>query len=41
MLTGGAGKADFIDVTYVSPYYFLDENIKKAFPNSHLYPIPA
>ncbi len=41
MLTSGAGQTDSTDITYVSPYYFLDEQIKKAFPNSHLYPIPA
>lgn len=40
MLTSGAGQTDSTDVTYVSPYYFLDERIKKAFPNSYLYPIP-
>jgi hypothetical protein len=40
MLTGGAGQTDSTDVTYASQYYFLDERIKKAFPNSHLYPIP-
>ncbi|KAL5478630.1 hypothetical protein ACEPAI_2815 [Sanghuangporus weigelae] len=40
MLTGGAGQTNSTDVTYVSPYYFLDERIKKAFPNSYLYPIP-
>ncbi|KAF8342912.1 uncharacterized protein EI90DRAFT_804213 [Cantharellus anzutake] len=40
MLTGGAGWNNSTDVTYVSPYYFLDERIKKAFPNSYLYPIP-
>ena len=41
MLTGGAGQTDSIDVTYASPYYFLDECIKKVFPSSHLYPTPA
>ena len=41
MLIGGVGQTDSIDVTYASPYYFLDERIKTAFPNSHLYPIPA
>jgi hypothetical protein len=41
MLTGGAGQTDSTDVTYVSPYYFLDERIKKAFPKSYLYPISA
>ncbi|KAL5490711.1 hypothetical protein ACEPAI_5545 [Sanghuangporus weigelae] len=40
MLTGGAGQTDSTDVTYVSPYYFLDERIKKAFPNSYLYSRP-
>lgn len=40
MLTGGAGQTDSTDVTYVSPYYFLDGRIKKAFPNSYLYSIP-
>ena len=41
MLTDGGGLADSTDVTYATPYYFLDKRIKKAFPNSHLYPIPA
>ena len=40
MLIGGTGQTDFTDVTYVSPYYFLDEHIKKAFPSSYLYPFP-
>ena len=40
MLTGGAGQTNSTDVTYVSPYYFLDECIKMAFPNSYLYLIP-
>jgi hypothetical protein len=39
MLTGGTGKTESTDVTYVSPYYFLNECIKKAFPHSHLFPI--
>jgi len=42
MITGGAGKTDSsLDVTYASPYYFVDECIKKAFPNSYLFPILA
>jgi hypothetical protein len=41
ILTGGAGKADHIDVTYASPYYWVDECIRKAFPDSCLYPIVA
>ena len=40
LLIGGTGQTDFTDVTYVSPYYFLDERIKKAIPNSYLYPFP-
>ena len=40
MLTGGSGLTNSTDVTYVSPYYFLNEQIKKAFPNSYLYPNP-
>ncbi|KAG7096091.1 hypothetical protein E1B28_006767 [Marasmius oreades] len=39
MLIGGTGKDDATDVTYVTPYYLLDERIKKVFPNSHLCPI--
>lgn len=38
MLTGGCGRTDLTDVSYVTPYYFLEERIKKAFPNSHLFP---
>lgn len=37
MITGGTGKAKYTDVTYATPYYFLAERIKSAFPNSHLY----
>jgi hypothetical protein len=39
MLTGGAGTTDRTDVTYVTPYSFLDKKIKKYFPNSFLYEI--
>ena len=41
MITGSSGKNDFMDVTYASPYYFADECIKMAFPNSYLYLIQA
>jgi hypothetical protein len=41
ILIGGTGKADYIDVTYASPYYWVEERIKKAFPDSCLYPIVA
>ncbi|KAK1231646.1 hypothetical protein PQX77_005244 [Marasmius sp. AFHP31] len=37
MLTSGAGTTDTTDVTYVTPYFFLDKAIKKHFPNSFLY----
>jgi len=40
MLTSGASQTDSTDITYVSPYYFLNECIKKAFYNFYLYPIP-
>jgi hypothetical protein len=41
ILTGGAGKTDSTDVTYASPYYWVNERIKEAFPSAHLYPITA
>jgi hypothetical protein len=41
LLTGGAGRAEFIDVTYLTPYFWLEKHIKQAFPNSHLYPTVA
>lgn len=39
LLTGGSGTADCTDVTYVVPYFWVEEQIKKAFPDSYLYPI--
>jgi hypothetical protein len=39
LLTGGSGATDFTDVTYVTPYFWVEEQIKKAFPDSYLYPI--
>jgi hypothetical protein len=39
LLTGGSGMTDSTDVTYVTPYFWLEERIKNAFPNSYLYPI--
>ncbi|THU87885.1 hypothetical protein K435DRAFT_762286 [Dendrothele bispora CBS 962.96] len=38
LLTGGSGKAEDTDVTYVTPYFWIEEQIKKAFPDSYLYP---
>jgi hypothetical protein len=41
ILTGGAGQGEYTDVSYASPYYWVEERIKMAFPDSHLYPITA
>lgn len=41
LLIGGAGESDDTDLSYASPYYWVDERIKEAFPNAHLYPIKA
>ena len=40
MLTGGAGRTGF-GISYASSYHFIDECIKRAFPDSHLCPTPA
>jgi hypothetical protein len=37
LLTGGSGTADGIDVTYGTPYWWLEEQIKKTFPDCYLY----
>ncbi|KAF8332800.1 uncharacterized protein EI90DRAFT_3145403 [Cantharellus anzutake] len=39
LLTGGSGTTGSTDVTYVTPYSWVEEQIKKAFPDSYLYPI--
>jgi hypothetical protein len=39
MITAGSGATDSTDVTYLTPYFWLEERIKKAFPKSYLYPI--
>ena len=39
LLTGGSGTTDSTDVTYVTPYFWVEEQIKKAFPDCYLYPI--
>ncbi|KAH9009672.1 hypothetical protein EDB83DRAFT_452123 [Lactarius deliciosus] len=41
LLTGGTGSTDSTDVTYLTPYFWLEERIKQAFPNSYLYSIKA
>ena len=37
MVTGSAGTAEATDVTYLTPYFWIEEQIKKAFPDSLLY----
>jgi hypothetical protein len=37
LLTAGAGTTDSTDVTYITPYFWLDERIKQVFPKSYLY----
>ncbi|KAI6098074.1 hypothetical protein EDD16DRAFT_1718740 [Pisolithus croceorrhizus] len=39
MVTGGAGAAYRNDVTYLTPYWWIEEEIKKHFPNSFLYEV--
>ncbi len=37
LLTAGSGKIESTDVAYATPYFWLEEKIKKAFPDSYLY----
>ncbi|KAG8893234.1 hypothetical protein FRB99_002117, partial [Tulasnella sp. 403] len=37
LLTGGGGTTDETDVTYGTPYWWLEEQIKKTFPGCYLY----
>ena len=39
LLTGGGGTTDETDVTYGTPYWWLEEQIQKAFPGCHLYQV--
>jgi len=39
LLTGGGGTTDETDVTYGTPYWWLEEQIRKAFPGCHLYQV--
>ncbi|KAI5804860.1 hypothetical protein DFH27DRAFT_512722 [Peziza echinospora] len=41
MVNGGAGAADRTDVTYLTPYSYPDQEIKKYFPKSFLYETPS
>jgi len=38
LLTGGSGTTEYNDVTYVTPYFWLEERVKKVFPSCFLYP---
>ncbi|KZP22711.1 hypothetical protein FIBSPDRAFT_471046 [Athelia psychrophila] len=37
LLVAGAGAAEETDVTYLTPYWWIEEQMKKVFPNSFLY----
>jgi len=39
LLTGGSGTTESTDVTYITPYFWLEERVKKVFPDCFLYPI--
>lgn len=39
LLTAGVGTADNTDVTYATPYWWLEEQIKEKFPDCHLYSV--
>lgn len=38
MITGGSGLMDSNDITYATPYSFLEKRIKAVFPHLRLYP---
>jgi hypothetical protein len=39
MLTGGAGTTHRTDVTYLTPYWYIEQEIRKSFPKSFLYEV--
>jgi hypothetical protein len=39
LLTGGSGTVESTDVTYIVPYFYLEESVMKVFPGCFLYPI--
>ncbi|KAI5999616.1 hypothetical protein EDD15DRAFT_2237830, partial [Pisolithus albus] len=39
MLTGGAGVTDNTDVSYLTPYWWLEQEIKRYFPDACLYEV--
>jgi hypothetical protein len=39
VVIGGTGDKELIDVTYLTPFYWIEERIRGVFPEAHLYPI--
>jgi len=41
VLTGGAGPAEETDITFLTPYWWLEKRIKDKFPSAFLYQVVA
>ena len=41
ILTGGAGPTDETDITYLTPYWWLEKQIQKKYPGAFLYQVTA
>lgn len=39
IITGGAGPTDKTDISYLTPYWWIEEQIKSKFPDSFLYDV--
>ncbi|KAF5381070.1 hypothetical protein D9615_004176 [Tricholomella constricta] len=39
MITGGTGATSRTDITYLTPYWWIEEEIKKVYPKSYLFEI--
>jgi len=39
LLTGGTGPSDETDITLITPFWWLEKEIKAKFPGSFLYPV--
>ncbi|KAG9012553.1 hypothetical protein FRB90_006610 [Tulasnella sp. 427] len=39
LLTGGAGLSDGIDITYLTPYWWVEQQVKAKFPDCFLYDV--
>ena len=37
VLNGGAGPTDWTDITYATPYWWIEQHIKAKYPNAFLY----